>query len=83
MDAPTVFRDVFTQCGILDALAVLAVIGMAWRLNRALKEKDELQKQARQDALDRVAADVANVRTFELAVARLEGLLGRHAGEDC
>ena len=33
--------------------------------------------------LDRVAADVANVRTFELAIARLEGLLGRHAGEDC
>lgn len=83
MDATTVFRDVFTQCGILAALAVLAVIGMAWRLNRVLKEKDELQKQARQDALDRVAADVANVRTFELAIARLEGLLGRHAGEDC
>jgi hypothetical protein len=85
MDPLNLAREAFTQCNVITGFSVALVLALAWRLNKTTKEKDELQRQARQDALDRVAQDTANMRTMELAMVRIETLIMamRRAGEDC
>ena len=84
MDPWILIRSVFTQCGVLDALSVAAVVILAWRLNKTLREKDELQRQARQDALDRLADATAHIRAYELALLRLAPVpRGKDAANGC